>query len=123
MHLQAIRDVLVAAPTVAALVGARVYAQVAPQGAVRPFVVLTVVSAVPHHTHVGLPSELLEAARVQVDSYGPEYAATHDVAQAVDGVVGALAGPTLSATREAMRDGYEDETSLYRVTADYLVQR
>jgi hypothetical protein len=122
-HLQAVRDVLVAAPSVAALVGARVYAQVAPQGTPRPFVVLTVVSAVPYHTHDGLPAELLEAARVQVDSYGAEYVATHAVAGAVDGVLGALSGPTLSATRDSMRDDYDNETSLHRVSADYSVLR
>ena len=122
-HLQAVRDVLIAAPTVAALVGARIFPQVAPQGVARPFVVLTLVSAVPIHTHDGLPADLLEAARVQVDCYGPEYAATHAVAKAVDDVLGALAGTTLSATRESMRDDYEDATALHKVTADYLVYR
>jgi hypothetical protein len=122
-HVQAIRDELFAAPEVSDLVGTRIYAQVAPQGAERPFVVLTLASAVPHHTHDGLPSELLEEARVQVDSYGEEYVATHAVATAVDDVLGALSGPTLSATRDNMRDGYEDATALYRVTADYMVLR
>jgi hypothetical protein len=110
-HMQAVRDVLVGSPAVAALVGARIYAQVA------------IVSAVPHHTHDGLPSALLEAVRVQVNSYGPEYAATQAIAKAADDVLGALSGPTLSATRESMRDGYENETSLHLVTADYFVQR
>jgi hypothetical protein len=113
----------VADPAVAALVGTRVYAQVVPQGAPPPFVVLTLVSAVPYHTHEGLPSELLEAARVQVDSYGKQYAATHSLAEAVDDALGGLAGPELSATRESLTDGYEDETRLFRVSADYLVLR
>jgi len=122
-HLQAVRDVLVASPEVSALVGTRIYPSVAPQGVARPFVVLTLASALPNHTHDGVPSELLEEARVQVDSYGEEYVATHAVATAVDDVLGALSGPIMSATRDSMRDGYEDATSLYRVSADYMVLR
>jgi hypothetical protein len=122
-HLQAIRDALLAASGVTDLVGTRVYPSVAPQGVARPYVVLTLVSAVPYHTHDGLPSALLEAARVQASSYGEEYAATHAVAAAVDDVVGALTGTTLSATREIMLDDYEDETALYVVRADYRVHR
>jgi hypothetical protein len=122
-HLQAVRDVLLAASEVAALVGTRIYPSVAPQGVARPFVVLTLVSAVPYHTHDGRPAELLEAARVQVRAYGPEYAATHAVATAIDDVLGALAGEPLSATKDNEQDGYEDATSLHYVASDYLVQR
>lgn len=122
-HVQAVRDVLLAAPAVTALVGTRVYPLVAPQGVARPFLVLTMTSAVPYQTHDGRPSCLLEAARIQVDAYGLEYAATHALAMAADEVLGALDGPTLSATREGMVDGYEDETRLYRVSSDYLVHR
>lgn len=124
-HLQAVRDALLAVPAVVALVDSRVYPSAAPQGVARPFVVLRLISGVPYHTHTGIPVELLEAARVQVDSYGTEYAATHALATALDDVLGALAGPApaLSATREIARDGYEDETSLYVVSADYLVHR
>ena len=43
-HLQAVRDVLLASPTVASLVDTRIYPTVAPQGVARPFVVLTLVS-------------------------------------------------------------------------------
>jgi len=122
-HLQAVRDVLLASPEVVALVDARVYPLVAPQGVARPFVVLTLVSAVPYHTHTDVPADLLEAARVQVRTYGPEYVAVHAVAKAVDDVLGALSGPVLSATRDNQSDGYEDETSLHFVTADYFVHR
>lgn len=124
-HLQAVRDILLAAPAVTALVGTRIYPSIAPQGVARPFVVLTLVSGVPNHTHDGLPAALLESARVQVRSYGPEYVAIHTVADAVDDVLGALKGPTPapSATRENSQDGYEDETSLHYVSADYLVMR
>jgi hypothetical protein len=122
-HLQAVRDVLLADAAVAELVGTRIYPSVAPQGVGRPFVVLTLVSAVPHHTHDGLPANLLEAARVQVRAYGPEYVATHAVSTAVDDVLGALSGEPVSATKDNEADGYEDETSLHFVSADYMVQR
>ena len=122
-HLQVVRDILLAAPAVTALVGTRIYPSVAPQGVARPYVVLTLVSAVPHHTHSDAPAALLEAARVQVDCYGPEYAATHAVATAVDDVLGALSGSPMSATKEREQDGYEDNTSLHFVRADYFVHR
>lgn len=122
-HLQAVRDVLLADAGVSALVGTRLFPSVAPQGVARPFVVLTLVSAAPYHTHDDVPADLLEAARVQVRAYGSEYVATHAVATAVDDVLGALAGEPVSATRESMSDGYEDETSLHFVSADYMVQR
>lgn len=122
-HLQALRDALLAAPSVTALVGSRIYAQVAPQGAARPFLILSVVSEVPYSTHTEAPADLLEAVRVQVDSYGTEYAATRRLARAVDGVVAGLDGPEMSATREGARDFHEGETGLHRVSADYLVHR
>lgn len=124
-HVQAVREVLLAAPAVTALVGARIYAQVAPQGTSKagPFVVLTLVSAVPVQAHGALPSEMLEEARVQVDCYGREYDATHTLAAAVDDALGSLEGPDISASRESMQDLYDNETSLVRVSADYLVHR
>jgi hypothetical protein len=112
-----------AAPTVSSLVGARVFPVAAPQGVVRPFVILRLVSAAPHHTHGDAPAELLEAARVQVDCYGSEYAATHALAQAADDVLGVLTGPPISVTRKGQSDAYENETSLYVVSSDYMVQR
>jgi hypothetical protein len=122
-HLQAVRDALLASFEVVALVDDRIYPSVAPQGVARPFVVLTLVSAVPYHTHADAPAALLEAARVQVRAYGPEYVATHDVSKAVDDVLGALSGTTLSATKESEQDGYEDDTALHYVSADYFVHR
>lgn len=123
MHLQAVRDALLADSAVTSLVGSHIYPSVAPQGVARPFIVLTLVSTIPHHTHTGLPADLLEQARVQARCYGPEYAAVHAVSTAVDDVLGALQGEPMSATKEGEQDGYEDETSLHYVSADYLVQR
>jgi hypothetical protein len=122
-HLQAVRDALLATPEVVALVGDRIYPSVAPQGVERPFVVLTLVSAVPNHTHTDAPADLLEDARVQVRVYGPEYVATHAVSTALDDVLGALSGEPVSATKDNEQDGYEDETALHYVSADYFVHR
>ena len=122
-HLQAVRDALLADVVMSALVGTRIYPSIAPQGVARPFIILRLISAVPHHTHDGAPSDLLEAARVQVDCYGPEYATVHALASKVDDVLGALSGPEISATRESAADGYENETSLHLVSLDYFVQR
>jgi hypothetical protein len=122
-HLQAVRDALLASSEVVALVDDRIYPSVAPQGVARPFVVLTLVSAVPYHTHADAPADLLEAARVQARVYGPEYAATHAVSTAIDDVIGALSGEPVSATKDNEQDGYEDETALHYVSADYFVHR
>jgi hypothetical protein len=122
-HLQAVRDALLASSEVVALVDDRIYPSVAPQGVARPFVVLTLVSAVPYHTHADAPADLLEAARVQVRVYGPEYVAAHVVATALDDVLGALSGEPVSATKDNEQDGYEDETALHYVSADYFVHR
>jgi hypothetical protein len=121
--MQAVRDALLASSEVVALVDDRIYPSVAPQGVARPFVVLTLVSAVPYHTHADAPADLLEAARVQVRVYGPEYVAAHAVATALDDVLGALSGEPVSATKNTEQDGYEDETALHYVSADYFVHR
>lgn len=122
-HLQAIRAQLVAASSVTDLVGSRIYPQKAPQGAADPLVVLTTISAVPEATFTGAPSALLEAATVQVDCYAKTYLGAHEVATAIDDVLGALSGPTISAVRAGQRDLYDDRTESHRVSSDYTVLR
>lgn len=125
-HITAIRTELAANAAVTALVDTRIYGSKAPHKRDRadgPFVVLTLVSAVPDATHSGLPSELMEDARVQVDCYSDDYDEAEDVFAAVDDVLGALARPDFAAVRDTRRDLWEDETHLHRVSVDYLVLR
>lgn len=126
--LERLRTKLVADPDVTALVGVRVHALVVPQELgnddVRfPAVVLTMVSSDPLNTQDrGSISTMLVKTWVQADSYASSYLEAHALAAAVDLVVAALADPQdIAALRIGAADGYEDETQLYRVSADYSV--
>lgn len=119
----AIQALLVADPTVAALVGARVYPSLMPQGVSKPAVVFQVISDVPQTTFDGDSSTTLVNALLQIDSYGKTYLEAHAVADAVDAVVSALSSPDLSATREVSRDLYDNEAQLHRVSAEYSCWR
>lgn len=122
-HLEAVRALLLADASVAALVGTRVYPLSAPQGAARPFLVVTSVSDVPATTMNGLPADLLRNARVQVDSYAETYLEAHALFEAVNNEVAALSGPTISAVLLSASDMRDDETGLYRKSADFSVWR
>ena len=119
--LETLRTRLLADAPVAALVGTKVFPLVIPQGEQPPAVVLTVVSDVPATSLTGDPAELLREYRVQVDTYSKRYADAQQLAAAVGLVLGRLAEAELSANRESARDLYDDETQLYRVTADFFV--
>lgn len=125
--IEALRQVLTVSESVTALVGARVYPQVLPQGANAsaglPAVVLTVISDVPERTFTSEPGTRLSDIRVQVDVWATTYLQAHQVAAAVDAVLSALAGVDLSADRVMQSDSYEDETQLHRVQSDYQVWR
>lgn len=116
-----IREKLLADAAVKALVGDRIFPQVAKQETARPYITYAVVSDVPEATQDGAPADLLRSARLQLDMWSATYGQAHQLARAVDNVVGALAGTDLSATLESAMDLYEDETQLHRVSADYIV--
>lgn len=97
---------------VAALVGTRIYPQVRPQADPLPALVYTVVDDIPAGSLAGWTSGLSNA-RVQIDAYAKGYIAAETLA---DAVRTALATSTLPMSR---RDGYEDETQLYRVSQDF----
>jgi hypothetical protein len=119
--VQAIRDELVANAAVIALVSDRIFPQVIPQGTSMPAVVITLISEIPITSFTGLQETNLKQARVQIDSYATTYLQAHEIATAIDLVVGNLSRADLSALRENMQDLYEDETQLHRVSADYIV--
>jgi hypothetical protein len=121
IHLEAIRARLTQDAAVTALVGARVYPLVAKQIAAVPFIVLTTVSDVPENSMDSAPSTRLRVARLQVDCYSKTHQEAHQVADAVHAVVGALAEADLGARLESQQDLYDDETQLFRVSADYFV--
>lgn len=128
-HIEAILAELAAAPAVTALVADRIWPhRAADQKPLAPFIILRQVSAVPEHTMDGLPATLLESARIQVSIYAggpgkPGYKAAHQVAVAVDNVLGELARPELSAVKLGAVDLFDEETELTGVAVDYSVMR
>ncbi len=120
---EAVRAKLVADPTVASLVVARVFPNLMPQGGAQPAIVYQVVSEVPENALTGDSTTRLVTARLQVDCYAKTYLEAHAVADAVDAVLSALSSPDLSAWREVSRDLYDNEAQLHRVSTDFTVQR
>jgi hypothetical protein len=124
---EVIFGVLSADPSVAYLVGTRIYPNVAPQGP-RPTdsytaIVYQVISDVPQNAFTGDATDRLRNARVQIDCYARQYKDVQAIADAVDKVISALSRPDLSAWRESSRDYYDNEAQLHRVSMDVNVWR
>jgi hypothetical protein len=118
---------LTADSAVTALVSSRIFPNVLPQGSSLPAIVYTVVDDVPQRTLSGAVDELLHNSRVQIDCYARAsaslggYAGAHQLADAVNNVVGNLSDPTLNSTAADKRDLYDNETSYFRVSMDFSV--
>jgi hypothetical protein len=120
---ESIRAVLIADPTTAGLVAARIYPSLMPQGTTLPVIVYQVISEVPENSIGGTSAGRLTGSRIQIDCYATTYRAAHAVADAVDVVLSALESPDLSAWREGSRDFYDNEAQLHRVSLDFAVWR
>ncbi len=123
---ESVRTELVGASEVTALVAERVHPSVMPQGSALPAVVFSIISDVPENSFTSAASatqSIISVARLQVDCYAKTYIKAHEVAAAVDLVLSNLAGPTpkLSAWRENLRDLYDNETQLHRVSLEFSV--
>lgn len=110
---------------VSAIIGTKCYPNVAPQKAVVPFVVLTIVGNVPYDTKSG-PSEV-DAFTVQVDSYAATYSEVQDldrkIRTAIDKVTGTWDGVTIDGVRyETSRDDFENDPQEHRRSSDYRVR-
>lgn len=121
--IEAVRALLAADAAVIALVGTKLFANLAPQGTVAPYVVLRVISDVPENTLNGTSTGRLSAIRLQIDSYAKTYLAAAAVAETVDAVVSALAGADLAAQRLTGRDLFDDAAQLHCLSADFGVFR
>jgi hypothetical protein len=112
---------------VTALVSGRIYPSTLPQAATLPAIVYTVVSDVPENSLDGTVATRLRSARVQVDCYarnsadGGGYLASHAVADAVENVIGNLSDPSLNSTPADKRDLFDNETTYFRVSMDFIV--
>lgn len=121
---EAVRSVLLGAPSVSALAGNRVAFVLAKQGTALPFIVLATISDAAEHDQDG-PVDV-SSARIQVDAYGLTYGDAKRLGRAVRAVLdgysgGILLGVFLAGTRDGS-DTLQDGTTVYRVSADYLVQ-
>ena len=114
MAIQTVRNILVAAGGVTALVDQRISPTIRAQDESLPAVVLTLVSAVPQNHLNGAPT--LDANRVQLDAFAETYTDARAVATACRTALEA-GGCVLDNEFEA----FEPEVSEYRVTQDWLV--
>jgi hypothetical protein len=127
-----LRTLLLADSTVSGLVGTRVYPGVMPEALPNaqptlPAIVYTVVDDVPQNALAEAASARLYNARVQMDCYaratssGGAYATAHQVAAAVQNVIGNLTDPALNSTAATRRDLYDNTTTYHRVSMDFTV--
>lgn len=131
----AVRSLLTADATVAALVSDRVYSGVPPQRPTVPYVTLLKVSKT---SGVTLDGRAVgpNAIRMQVDCWAEGLDAVRELAAAVNGddeqksrgplhaFAGTVDGMRLNHVRLSVERAteYESDTKLYRVSADYIVE-
>ena len=114
MPITTVRNILVAAGGVTALVDQRISPLIRAQDEVLPCITLTLVTTVPfNHLH-GRPS--LDENRVQVDSWAETYADARAVAYACREALES-AGLVMSSETEDS----EPDVNEYRVTQDWLL--
>lgn len=92
--------------------GARVFAIIAEQGAVAPYVVYSLISSVPLDNLEGRPS--LDNRRVQIDCYATTYKAAKNLFYACRDRLEAIS----HLTSESFVN-YESDTKLFRVSGDF----
>ena len=121
----AIRAALLADPAVVLLADERIFTLLAPQGERRPCIVFTRVSELEGATLAG-PDGLVET-RVQLDCWAETPDEASALAEAVrarvQGLAGVFGGVTLcGAWADRLREDQDRDTSLWRVSRDYLVR-
>jgi hypothetical protein len=114
---------LTASDAVTALVGDRIFPNMAPDGVSSPRIVYSVVSDVPENSLDGEVGKRLRRLRLQVDCYAVRHDTAEQLAEAVDEVLGNLDSPSLSGWRENSIDMYDDIAKLHRVLQEYTVWR
>lgn len=129
MTLQAdLRALLLSDAAVAAACGGRAYWGEAPQGSPYPLITVNRVSLLATRTFTDRVA--LQQTRAQVDSWGLTYG---DAAACADAVLGLLEsysgtvggtrfqGVFLEGLRDSRADNPGDESGLFRVSADYMI--
>ena len=123
-----LRAALLAAPDVAAMVGARVYPNIRPQASPLPALVLTVVSGRRDYHTRGVGT--LKTRRVQVDVFASTAQDAEDLSNATEealsgfsGVVGGtrFQGVFLDAERDGFEPAQEEGSAVYRRILDFMI--
>lgn len=110
--------------TVVSLLASRIYPNIRPSGPlVLPFAVYNVVSQSIENALAESAQTRLKHTRLQVDVYGTTYVSTRAAATAIENVLANLPGPDLTGFKDGERDLYDNETSLHRVSTDYILSR
>jgi len=103
-----------------ALVGARIYPLVAPEGVAKPFVIYQRISTGGPHTMGTDPP--LESPRFQVSAYGDTYSSAKTVAVQILAALQDYTNATIQRSfYENATDIYEPGTFLYHIPADFIV--
>jgi len=124
---QALMTFLNAQSGITDLVSTRIYFRKAPQDVAKPYLVLFKVSGIREHSHDG--SSHLAHPRFQLSAFATTYseakeiiAAVQAALQAYSGTMGGDGGVYVNGCfYEDESDFFETETSLYHVSADYII--
>jgi hypothetical protein len=121
----AIYSLLVNDSAVSAIVGTRIYPELAEEGAAAPYVVYSVVSNTPSDTKDGTP---IDEAQLEIFSVGSTYAAANDLADKVRAaldrksqiVVGTVTVQSIHYTNEVVE--VSEKRDLYISVQDYTTR-
>lgn len=121
----AIYSLLVNDSAVSAIVGTRIYPELAEEGAAAPYVVYSVVSNTPSNTKDGTP---IDEAQLEIFSVGSTYAAANDLADKVRAaldrksqiVVGTVTVQSIHYTNEVVE--VSEKRDLYISVQDYTTR-
>ena len=121
----AIYSLLVNNSAVSALVGTRIYPELAEEGAFAPYIVYSVVSNTPSDTKDGTP---IDEAQLEIFSVGNTYAAANDLADKVRAaldrksqiVVGTVTVQSIHYTNEVVE--VSEKRDLYISVQDYTTR-
>jgi len=120
---EVIRSALANDAAVVALVGTKIFPNVAPQGTLAPWIVYIEVSAVPENSFTSAVATQLVNSRLQVDCYAKQYLEAHAIGDAVNAVLSALATADVAIWRTLSRDLYDNDAQLHRVSTEFSAFR
>lgn len=107
---------LLQSPPVTAIVGQKVFPQVAEQTAIPPYITLFVVSDVPDYCKEGIAGETL---RVQLNAIGRTYAQKETLYRAIKQTLDGLKTEQATYIRLTAGDLYREEGDAYGKAIDY----